>query len=80
MILIPKDKKELERKRPYTRYYETLVEFRDSNVDCVLVKGWTNKHAKSFAWSITESIKRYKMDNQIKVRTVDGEVYLIKKN
>ena len=79
MVLIPTDKKELERKRPYTRYYETLVEFRDSNVDCVLVKGWTNKNAKSFASSISESIKRYKMDNQIKVRMIDGEVYLIKK-
>ena len=79
MILIPKDKKELERKRPYTRYYEMLVGFRDSNVDCVLVKGWTNKDATSCASSILNSIKRYKMDNQIRVRTVDGEVYLIKK-
>lgn len=79
MILIPKDKKELERKRPYTKYYETLVEFRDGNVDCVLVKGWTNKDATSCASSILNSIKRYKMDNQIRVRTVDGEVYLIKK-
>lgn len=79
MILIPTDKKKLERKRPYTRYHETLVEFRDSNVDCVLVKGWTNKNAKSFASSISESIKRYKMDNQIKVRLIVGEVYLIKK-
>ena len=79
MILIPKDKNELERKRPYTRHYKMLVEFRDSNVECVLVKGWANKHAKSFAWSISSSIKRYKMDNQIKVRMVDGEVYLIKK-
>ena len=79
MILIPTDKKKLERKRPYTKYYETLVEFRDGNVDCVLVKGWTNKNAKSFASSISESIKRYKMDNQIKVRMIDGEVYLIKK-
>lgn len=78
MLFIPMTKKEFETKRPYTKYYDKLVEFRDSNAECVMIVGWTNSTAKSCANSIYNSIRRYKMDKQIRVSVRKGEVYLLK--
>lgn len=78
MVLIPADKNELERvKRPYGNNYEVLMKFRDSDLECVKLLGWTHKHAKSCAWSMTESARRFKMFN-IRVIMRGGEVYLLK--
>lgn len=78
MNFIPVQKETIERGyRLSADNYETLLKFRDSQLECVKLVGWNHKNSKSCVSSIRVTIKNCKMNN-IKVMERKGEVYLIK--
>lgn len=56
-----------------------LKEFSESSHQCVEVRDFTQKDAKSCCGSLAASIKRFRMGH-IKVRYCKGKVYLINLN
>lgn len=61
-----------------TKNLKLLEAFRDSDMDCARVEGWTHANAKSCRASLAKSIKNFKMYN-IQVFERKGEIYLVKK-
>ena len=79
MKLIPYDIKKLARsKRKYTDNYKVLMEFRNSDADCVKVTGWTHVTASSCVASLSKSIQTYKMQDIIQCMRCGEDIYLIK--
>lgn len=78
MNFIPVEKETIERGyRLKGDNYETLLKFRDSQLECVKLVGWTHKNSKTCAGCFRTTIKLCRMNN-IKVMERKGEVYLIK--
>ena len=79
MNLVAYDRKKLDvRSYVYGKNMELIEEFRDSDLDCVKVEGWTHKNAGICAGALNDSIKRCKAFT-IRAISRNGEVYLIKK-
>lgn len=60
-----------------TKNYDIIMEFVESDYDCVKVQGWTHTTPYSCAASFNASIERFHKGG-IKAVTHDGEVYLVK--
>jgi hypothetical protein len=75
MRLIPADINEV--KRPYARINDLILEFHESNLNCVKVEGYTQKTAFSCANSLRVSAKRLGLFH-IKAMVRKDNVYLIK--
>ncbi len=60
-----------------TKNYDIIMEFMESDYDCVKVQGWTHTTPYSCAASLNRSIERFHKGG-IKAVTVNGEVYLVK--
>lgn len=80
MRLVPADINKV-RKTGYkrTKNLELLLEFEESNLDCVEIVDYHHKSSSSCESSIANSIKNFGFDF-IKVVVVDKRVYLIKLN
>lgn len=65
-----------EVKRPWNDNHKLLQEFENSNEPCMEVVEYTHKHAKSCHWSLSSSVRRFKMFH-IHVVIRKGRVYLI---
>lgn len=79
MKLVPYNKDDLRIKRSYTDNYKILMEFAESDLDCVKLEGWTQKNAKSAQQSMWNSIRRYHLYG-IKVVVRGNNVFLLKVN
>lgn len=60
-----------------TKNYDIIMEFVESDHDCVKVEGWTHSSACVCTASLNKSIKTFNKGG-IKAVTVNGEVYLVK--
>lgn len=78
MELIPVKKETIERGyRLKGDVYETLLKFRDSQLECVKLVGWTHKNSKTCATCFRTTIKNCRMIN-VRVMERKGQVYLLK--
>lgn len=62
-----------------TKNYDIIMEFVESDYDCVKIQGWTHVSAFSCTASLNKSIARFNKGG-IKAITHNGEVYLVKEN
>ena len=62
-----------------TKNYDIIMEFVDSDHECVKVEGWTHANAYSCTASLNKSIETFNKGG-IKAMTYNGAVYLVKTN
>lgn len=80
MVKCTKEEIEVVNRRVYGKNYQLLNDFRESDMDCCKLEGWTQKDAKNCKNSLDATINRYKMFT-IGVMTRDNtHVYLYKKD
>lgn len=60
-----------------TKNYYIIMEFVESDHECVKVEGWTHSSAYGCAGSLNKSIKTFNKSG-IKALSHNGEVYLVK--
>lgn len=77
MRLVPYDKKLVGSYYKRTKNYDILMEFVNSEHDCVKIEGWTQKKASYCSTSLQSSIKRFNIGG-VKCILKGEEVYLIK--
>lgn len=79
MKLVPCEKIHLKTYVRNSDNFETIMEFKDSELECAKVEGYPHVSAKICATSLRNTIKNYKIRG-IKVSYRGDEVYLIKEN
>lgn len=79
MKLVPCDLRAIRNAAGFkgTKNYDIIMEFVESDHECVKVEGWTQSQAYVCAASLNNSIKRFNKAG-IKAITYKGEVYLVK--
>jgi hypothetical protein len=76
MITLEKSQRPEMKGEIYTDIGKIIDDFKRGGCDCVILRGWKHKTAKSLAGSINNYIKRNRIPF-VKVETRRGEVYLI---
>ena len=78
MKLVPYDKQKIQQiGTRYSDVYNTLMEFRESGMDCCKLEGYPHKTATNCAVALRAAIQRYKMFT-VRVFVRKDEVFLVK--
>lgn len=77
MKLIPVDINEINAIYKPTKNYQLLMEFHESDLECVEIVDFTNKNVKSFQTILITAAKRYGL-HSIKVCIRGDRIFLIK--
>lgn len=77
MKLVAYDKKKINGSFVYGQNMELVEQFRNSDLDCVKVEGWTHSNASVCVACLNATIKRCRIFT-IKAISRNGEVFLVK--
>ena len=78
MKIVPIKLEDIPVTRKYSDNYTTLVQFTESDYDCVEIAGFTQKTAQQCVASLNASIKRFRMLT-VKAILRGERVFLVKK-